>query len=388
MIAEDACLKCSLCVSQCPVVREDMEFPGPKALGPEWFRRQQSGDAAAVMDAVDDCTFCQLCEDACPVGVPVAHLIAEHKSRKSRAAITRFRDFMLTHPHWVARAPQMANVPGRLSRLIGFASKTQKPTIRRWKGKPAWSALDSDQGHVTLFVDCYSRGYDREIVGMASALLELWGYRVTTAPNVSRCCGAAAYAGGYPQAAQSIAADTAHALKDVSGIMVTLNATCDATIRHEWPKYLGLSAPSDLTAFEDFALAHAPKAFWTALRTQPQGDESWIFSHTTCRSKVARGEGTLRELGERAGWIQDDVNMLCCGAAGSYAFKQEHAETAHRMGRHVMEATTGRWGGIMVDSGTCALHLEQLSGLPARHPAYWLYHAYAQSLQKGSVHVG
>jgi len=36
--------------------------------------------------------------------------------------------------------------------------------------------------------------------------------------------------------------------------------------------------------------------------------------------------------------------------------------------------------GVMTDSGTCALHIEQDSGVKTGHPAHWLYRRYGAYL--------
>ena len=376
---DDACLKCTLCTSQCPVYREDPEFLGPKALGPEWWRRWQSGDHL-TLSHVDDCTFCQLCEAACPVGVPVAHLIAEHKSRRPQRLPLRLRDWVISRPHWIARFPQLAHVPVPVNRWFHLSQKSQRPIRRRTTlNRPATSL--SSQTVVGLYVDCFTRGFDADLVEMARFLLELWGWTVQIVPSESSCCGAAAYASGRPGDAMQIAQQTASRLAgnaQSANTLITLNATCDGTIREEWPRYFGIDLPMEVIPFGEFAIQQAPQAFWEYLAMSAE-DMGSLYCHTTCRGKVARGEGNLSDIGRRAGFAVQPLNLACCGAAGSYAFKAEHEEVAHRLGSQVLEEIApGKTGGIMVDSGTCALHLQQITGMIARHPVYWLFTRYQE----------
>lgn len=123
-VSDDACLKCTLCVTACPVYRAEPLFPGPKVLGPEWHRAHLADPALAAAAHVDDCTFCQLCEAACPADVPVAHLIARHKAARPAGLLRTMRDGVLARPHLVGRLPALARLaapsgrssacPGRL----------------------------------------------------------------------------------------------------------------------------------------------------------------------------------------------------------------------------------------------------------------------------------
>ncbi|POB09423.1 (Fe-S)-binding protein [Sulfobacillus sp. hq2] len=387
---DDACIKCSICISVCPVYGQDLEFPGPKALGPDWFRAYQANPLTVPSEHVDDCTFCQLCEASCPVHVPIAHLIAQHKSLKKKTWRINLRDRILAHPHWVARYPRLANAPNFLVRPLGFGTQSRWPRPQR-RVAPLSSSPQADTRQIVgLFVDCYSRGFDQDVLSAAQALLELWGFSVRLLPHASHCCGAAAYAAGQPEEGQRIARSTYDAmtpgLTDLSQI-VTLNATCDSTLREEWPLYWNLSLPVPVLSFSEFALDKAPAWFWDAMHKgmtaeQEQGETtSWI--HTTCRSRVSRGDGILEQLADKAGLAATQpLNLACCGAGGSYAFKEEHEKTAHALGAAALEQVTETHDRIIVDSGTCALHLTQITGALAKHPAYWLYQRFLSLTQR------
>ena len=369
--ADDACLKCSLCVTACPVYREDPQFPGPKVLGPEWHRAALALPGLTAADHVDDCTFCQLCEAACPADVPVAHLIAHHKASQAKSPVVRLRDAVLARPHLMARAPGLAGLGGPPARWVGLSVETRRPRPQplRWPAEPAATGA---RGIVALFVDCFTRAYDGGAAEAASRLLKAWGYAVRWVPRESRCCGAAAYAAGQPATARRIAAATAEDLEVNHGVqaIVTLNATCDGTLRDEWPRYFHQDVPAPVVPFAAFALAEAPPAFWDSLVASPSG---LVFVHTTCRAKVSQGEGALLALARRAGAdVVERLDVECCGAAGSYAFKAEHHGVAQRLGRRAAGQVGGRSGTLLVDSGTCALHLSQMTGLYAEHPARWL----------------
>jgi glycerol-3-phosphate dehydrogenase subunit C len=168
--------------------------------------------------------------------------------------------------------------------------------------------------------------------------------------------------------------------------IVTLNATCDSTLRDEWGKYWDLHLSVPVTSFTEFALARAPEEFWHIIESVPDtanagGGVVWV--HTTCRSRVSRGDGLLEQLMRQAGMTSaQTLNLACCGAAGSYAFKEEHEDVARQMGQLALAQVHPSDQGIVVDSGTCGLHLSQLTDTVAKHPAYWLYQRYCRAKER------
>ena len=387
MLHDDACLKCSLCITACPVVRVDPLFAGPKAYGPEWWRAHEARDAFDTDPHVDDCTFCQLCEAACPADVPVAHLIAQHKDhhRKRRPQLKRFRDFILSHPHWIGRLPfSPQKVPAVVAKMVQMSSHADFPVADRTKfhsGRPYGENIPT----VGLFVDCFNRSYGGEVVAAAERVISRLGYQAVLMPSQPHCCGAAAYASGLVDEAQRIAQDSAHALRETPvETLLTLNATCDGTLRDEWPKYFSLSLPGTrVLPWTDWVLETATADFWSQF--EETNEAVWV--HTTCRGKVAQGEGAMEEFVKLANGQPLPLGIACCGAAGSYAFKVEHEDAAIQLGIKAKEAVH-RQGhqaeAMIVDSGTCALHLAQYTGLFTMHPALWLGRRLmqAQSLDK------
>lgn len=383
----DACLKCSLCVSQCPVMTVNPAFPGPKVLGPEWSRLARAQEIIP-MDHVDDCTFCQICESACPVDVPIAHLIADQKSKVTRDWRHRLRDGFLARPHWASRTAVLGNhLPRAVRRLGKISAQVRLPARRRRMLHSLGPALESPRAKVGLFLDCYTAGYDPGVGQQAAELLRIWGFEVVSLPPASGCCGAAAYAAGNPDLARAqgrrLGACMLPALSAVE-MVVTLNATCDGTLRDEWPKYYAVSLDIPVIPFDEAAL-DAPQEFWDRLnRVSHQAPV--LLTHTTCRGKVARGDGQLQSLAHQAGFSTAVPSQaLCCGAAGAYAFKAEHEDTSARLGQALaQEVAWSNASGVMTDSGTCAIHIEQESGVPAGHPAYWLYSRYLEYLEEAN----
>lgn len=383
--ATDVCIKCTLCTSQCPVVSVNSDFPGPKALGPEWYRSHLA-KGTLPMDHVDDCTFCQICEAACPVGVPIAHMIAEHKALVVPSGRRRLRDSLLARPHWVGKTARWTKRVPKPMRVVGGLSRTVPLPMRRQElVETLGPNLAADRGTVGLFVDCYSGAYEPGLVDKAASLLRLWGYRVTVLPK-GGCCGAAAFAAGKPSLAKHTGHRTADRLQGLASLdaWVTLNATCDGTLREEWPSFYGIRIDCPVVPFDELA-EEAPEEFWIRLRSV-RSAPGWLV-HTTCRGKVARGDGHLVRLARRAGLEGvEPSDAVCCGAAGSYAFKEEHEDTAERLVERLkMQSDLVRPVGIITDSGTCAIHIQQATAVETRHPAHWLHQRYVHYLKEAST---
>ena len=98
----DACIKCNICTSYCPVSEVTDSFPGPKYAAPQSERFREFGhpfsEAAAgpisralgggrVPDAsVDYCSGCRICNEVCPTGVRIAEINA--RARAQMVAMT------------------------------------------------------------------------------------------------------------------------------------------------------------------------------------------------------------------------------------------------------------------------------------------------------------
>lgn len=382
---DDACLKCTICNQACPVLRVDPDFPGPKALGPEWWRHHLAGDGE-TLPHVDDCTFCQLCEAACPASVPVAHLIQMHKAARPAPLTHRIRDGALTRLDLLERFPRVASWRTPLDGLLGLSRTTARPRPER----PGPEGPRGEGLPIGLFIDCFSRAFDGGVVDSAEALLRVWGFEPYRMPQGPACCGAAAYASGRPGQAAGTAAEAREGVTTVLKTnrsirtIVTLNGTCDETMRREWADVYGLDpVPVQIVSFTDFALEAAPPSFWEALAAVAGGERAYV--HTTCRNRADRGDGVLDEVCRRAGLHPVWTGLTCCGASGSYAFKAEHAEVAHRMVDSLGALPDEGAIGLMTDSGTCALHLAAETGLRARHPAYFLHELWQRAFRKATT---
>ena len=76
------CIECSACLSNCPIVHETWDYPGPMIIRQlarlELDPRDVEDRIAMAMDeSVYSCTTCKLCEDVCPKSINIPKLAVE-----------------------------------------------------------------------------------------------------------------------------------------------------------------------------------------------------------------------------------------------------------------------------------------------------------------------
>src|SRR3954452_9083547 len=77
----DACIKCNICTSYCPVAAVTDKFPGPKYVGPQAQRFREQGQPHSPDQSVDYCSGCRVCNDVCPTGVKIAEINARARAQ-------------------------------------------------------------------------------------------------------------------------------------------------------------------------------------------------------------------------------------------------------------------------------------------------------------------
>ena len=125
----NACIKCNICTSYCPVSAVTDSFPGPKYAAPQSERFRDFGhpyyeDAAGPISrplaggqmpdaSVDYCSGCRVCNEVCPTGVRIAEINARARARIVAARGLSLRNRLLGRNELLGRigsiAPRLAN---------------------------------------------------------------------------------------------------------------------------------------------------------------------------------------------------------------------------------------------------------------------------------------
>ncbi|MDE0197769.1 MAG: anaerobic glycerol-3-phosphate dehydrogenase subunit C [Caldilineaceae bacterium] len=433
----NACIKCNICTSYCPVSEVTDSFPGPKYAAPQSERFRDFGhphyeDAAGhiartlaagqMPDAsVDYCSGCRVCNEVCPTGVRIAEINARARARIVAARGLSLRNRLLGRNELLGRMgsiqPGLANflLHNPLSRklaasLFGIAEKAPLPrwhheTLNRWLARTRAQRLRSER-KVVYFHGCATQYYE-PFVGMAAILvLEHLGYEVIVPPQ--NCCGLPMLSNGEFGAAES------YHRRNVARLAPYVNAcypilgtstSCTLTLKEEAPELLDLESDAGTRAlklatwdiFEWLRERLDQDQLPSDLRPLNQSDQPSILPyHAPCQLRAHRiGKPALDLLARIPGLDLRESQARCCGIAGTYGYKTEKYQIAMDVGAELFDYVAAQADASALlsersvsftacDSETCRWQLEHGTGLPSRHPiellaaAYGLYDLHAR----------
>ncbi len=437
----EACLKCTICVAHCPVLRVDPDFRGPKLLGPDLARlREPDPDLPAAL-AVDErelerCTGCRTCDLVCPAGVSPSELIWE---ARSGTGPKRFRDLMLGRQEDLARmagplaalanaAMSVGTVARAAKTALGVAANRPLPRYAR-QALRAWGRRHSQAAGVTApgtriprrvvyFYGCYANYHRPELGRALVEVLERNGFQVTLPEQ--QCCGLPMLANGdRRRAIRNAGFNLSRLLREVEAgaIVVTTCTSCSLALRRDYPRLLGAAAPGGGGAAAEAARRVAAEVYDVSellLELHAGGRLDTAFGavpglaansglaaaprlgyHAPCHQKVL-GIGTpaLELLSLVPGLKVRDLDAGCCGMAGTHGFKAEHYAAGMAIGEPLFaavqglsaEGTTGAT--VLSDCGTCQLQIEHGTGARTMHPVEVLRLAYGAGLNPGGSEPG
>jgi len=105
----DFCIKCNICVTECPVAAVTDKFPGPKYEGPQAARFRQPNQPLTDF-SVDYCSGCRVCNMVCPTGVRIAEINARARAEMVRKGAfgwrTRLRNNLLARSELLGKVGQ------------------------------------------------------------------------------------------------------------------------------------------------------------------------------------------------------------------------------------------------------------------------------------------
>jgi glycerol-3-phosphate dehydrogenase subunit C len=206
------CIRCTICVENCPVFRVNPEFPGPKQAGPDAQRFRNDREKSAE-EWVLLCSQCKRCEMACPCGVEPAQIILRAQQR-----------YGLEHPHTAAHllfannyylstlgsitAP-LANrfaatkIGKKIFRRMGIATYIPFPkfSFKTLRGEKKTRSREARK--VAFFYGCFINFYRPDIGKKIIRMLQSFKIDVVLPPQW--CCGLPALGNGNLVLARSFA---------------------------------------------------------------------------------------------------------------------------------------------------------------------------------------
>jgi len=389
----DHCVKCTICETFCPVSQVTPLFPGPKYIGPQAERYRGVGPSSDA--SVDYCSGCGICTQVCPQDVKIAEINSQARARLWEGRRIPLRNQLIARPSVIGRlgtptAP-LANwalhnraVRGLVHRILGIHRDAPMPrfagrTFQKWSRSHRGA---TDAPAVVYFHGCGTNYYEPLVGEMVVAVLEHNGFRVIVPPQ--DCCGLPLQSNGNFPAARTYVrrlvanlAPLAHA-----GLPIVSNSTsCGLMLKREAREILGVE-DEDLAAVSrstfdlcEFLLRLHQRG---ELRTDFDSLPLTVPYHAPCQQ---RGHGIGKPALDLLALVPDlhviELEVDCCGIAGTYGLKKEKYGISMAVGQRLFSDIAATGADVTAcDSETCRWQIAHGAGVTAVHPIELLYRAY------------
>lgn len=374
------CMRCTICVENCPIYKVEPRFPGPKQSGPDTQRFRLDGERS-VDEWVKYCCQCRRCQVSCPYGVDVAEIILKAQIKFSREHFSPLTAHLFANAYHLNKmGSTFSFVANRATALPITKSILSMLGVSRELDLPEFRFMNMDRGRrrkgngrkVVFFYGCHL-GYNRPDIGrkirdlMASA-----GCRVVIPRQT--CCGLPALGNGDMDMARRFALKNAAILRkyiDKGYDVVYACTSCGLTLMQDYPGILDV--PGGRKIAEN---TYNVYEYLLPLMENLAGEGSLgrldrkVAYHIPCHLR-ALGIGypavKMFELIEGLTWhvLDDD----CCGLAGTYGFKKRNQEASRKLGAIAAAAITDLGvDSVVADCGACRMQLNHVTGLPAMDP--------------------
>ena len=390
----DHCVKCTICETYCPFANVTPLFPGPKYVGPQ-LERFRTGDTSPD-HSLDYCSGCGICTQVCPQGVKIAEINARARARMKQQDGMPVRDRIIARPDVGGRvgtpvAP-IANwtlrnktIRALLERTLGVHRAAPLPTFagrtfQRWARRHRGVVADRS---VVYFHGCSTNYFEPELGAKTVAVLEHNGVDVIIPKQ--GCCGLPLQSNGLFDASRSYVHRLAASLAPYARAgydIVATSTSCALMLKREASEILDLEDDEDLNAVRDrlydvceYLLILHDRG---ELRTDFGPVDLEIPYHAPCQQ---RGHSIGKPALDLFDLIPElrvkELDVGCCGIAGTYGLKKEKYDIAMRVGDRLFAEVRAMTSEVAAcDSETCRWQIEHGSGVPAVHPIELLHRAY------------
>ncbi|TES88450.1 MAG: (Fe-S)-binding protein [Dehalococcoidia bacterium] len=344
------CNKCGLCLAGCPIYKvtgiEWTSARGRVALLRSVFLDERL-KLTDLKDPIFNCLTCNGCTEHCPPGVQTGDIIfrarQELLKQKGDSWIQRLLfQKMLPNPerlHKASRLLRLADVTGLhtlarktgLTRLAGDAGKAEAmvPRVPAGEGleaiKRAVKKIDKPGYSAAYFLGCYAPNFAPERAAATIRVLNKNRVEVTV-PDFA-CCGLPAAGYGDMESARDLARkNIAIASKLKADAIVTPCASCSSFLK-DYIKLLADDAEWAEKAKEFTGKVKDISEFLVdiGLNTEMGELKRKVTFHDPCHlahyQKIKDQPRTILKSIPGIEFVEMNEADMCCGAAGSYAFK-------------------------------------------------------------------
>ena len=398
----DACVKCTICETQCPVMAVTPLFPGPKFVGPQ-AERYRHGES--VDHSLDYCSSCGTCTLVCPQGVKIAELnsVARAAMKKDHMPV---RDQLISRTTFMGKAMRpiapVANAALRFpparwfaETFVGIHRKAAMPTahVRTftswWKkhsrklARTRTADWQAPRGKVVFFHGCAGNYFEVETSIKSVEVLEYLGFEVVVPKQ--GCCGLPLQSNGIFDKAREYVTKLSAQLNVEPGTPIIASASsCAGMLKHEAREIMGVEDPA-LTEVGERIRDMAEFLFLLAERGELPlrfaAIDSTVVYHAPCQLKgQGMGKPALSLLQLIPGLTVIDSGVACCGIAGTYGLKKEKYEVGQAVGKPLFDKVKQYSPELAVcDTETCRWQIAAATKAKVVDPVWLIHKAYGLS---------
>lgn len=380
------CIRCTICVENCPVFRVNPDFPGPKQAGPD-AERFRSDREKTVDDWVLLCSQCKRCEMSCPCGVEPAQIILRAQQRYGMEHPYSPAHLLFANNYYLSGLGSMtaplanriaATATGKkIFNAMGIATTIPFPKFSFRTLKKSKKIRSRSVRKVAFFYGCFINFYRPDIGRKIIQMLSAFNVDVVLPPQW--CCGLPALGNGNLALARSFALKNAASLADYidAGYDILYSCTsCGLCLLEDYQEILEIPQAKKIAE-------HSYDLHEYILKIINDDDIQLEFGqvgrklayHIPCHLRALKiGYPAAKLLGRIPGLTCEILDDACCGLSGSYGFKKSNEGTARQLGARaalLIQKTVAE--AIVADCGSCRMQLSGHSGMPAFDPAEILF---------------
>jgi glycerol-3-phosphate dehydrogenase subunit C len=389
------CIRCTICVENCPVMRVNPDFPGPKQAGPD-AQRFRSDREKAEDEWVLLCSQCKRCEMACPCDVEPARIILRAQQRYGLEHTHSLAHLLFANNYYLSALGSLtAPIANRLAATkIGkkifdaMRIATYIPFPKFRFRKLSWNKRTPNRRSrkVAFFYGCFINFYRPDIGKKIIQLLKSFNVDVVLPPQW--CCGLPALGNGNLQLARSFALKNTASLSNYidAGYDILYSCTsCGLCLLHDYQDIMDIPKAKKIAEntydLHEYILKLVDDNY---IKPQFQEVRRKLAYHIPCHLRaLGIGYPAAKLMSLIPGLECEIIDDNCCGLSGSYGFKKSNEAAAISIGnRAVARIKKTGAAAIVADCGSCRMQLGGLSGLATLDPAEVLSEALGITLAK------
>jgi glycerol-3-phosphate dehydrogenase subunit C len=375
------CVRCTICVENCPVYKVEPRFPGPKQSGPDAQRFRLDGERS-VDQWVKYCSQCRRCEIACPYGVEPAEIILKAQLKYGKEHMSPFSSHLFANAYYLgvlgsSFAPVFNKVAAlgitkKTLGLLGVSTEHDLPPFRFRTLTRSWRRKGKGR-NVVFFHGCHLNNNRPDIGRGIRDLLAFMGCRVVMPSQT--CCGLPALGNGDLDMAKKYAKKNASILTsyiDKGFDVVYACTSCGLTLVQDYPGIFdvmgGKKIAENTYNVNEYLLSLLQE---NGMNGSIGKLDRKVAYHIPCHLKaLGIGYPAAKILEMIEGLQLTILDDHCCGLAGTYGFKKRNQDVSAKLGKIASSAIRDSGAdAVIADCGACRMQIEHFSGLPALDPS-------------------